>query len=92
MRKNWLTTIGGIMALMGGIPIALGSAHVAMPPWFYLLCISCAVIGPGIVGIAAKGQDEQSKPSQVEIALPTAPSQVAIAQPPAEENQEAPKP
>jgi hypothetical protein len=86
MRKNWLTTIGGIMALMGGIPIALGSAHVAMPPWFYLLCISCGVIGPGIIGIAAKGQDEQQKPNQVEIA------QIAIPAPPAEANQEAPKP
>jgi hypothetical protein len=86
MRKNWLTTIGGIMALMGGIPIALGSAHVAMPPWFYLLCISCGVIGPGIIGIAAKGQDEQTKPNQVEIA------QIVIPAPPTETNQEAPKP
>lgn len=53
------------MALFGAIPIALGTAHVAMPSWFYVVCISFGVIGPGIVGISAKGQDEHSTSDQV---------------------------
>jgi hypothetical protein len=65
MKKNWLTTVGGIMALFGAIPIALGTAGVHMPSWLYIVCISCSVIGPGIVGIAAKGQDEHSTAAQV---------------------------
>jgi hypothetical protein len=67
MRKNWLTTIGGIMAGFGVIPIALGAAKVAMPPWLYILCICFAAIGPVIVGVAAKGQDEHSTATQVAV-------------------------
>jgi len=66
MRKNWLTTIGGIMAGFGVIPIALGAAKVAMPSWLYVICICFAALGPVIVGVAAKGQDEHSTVSQVQ--------------------------
>lgn len=67
-RSNLLTTIGGIMAGFGVIPIALGTAHVAMPSWLYVVCISFAAIGPVIVGVAAKGQDEHSTADQVRTA------------------------
>jgi hypothetical protein len=77
MKKNWLTTVGGVMALFGAIPIALGTAGVHMPRWLYVVCISLSVLGPGIVGIAAKGQDEHSTPTQV------AQSGVVAAPPPA---------
>lgn len=65
MRKNWLTTAGGIITLFAGIPPALGAAHVAMPGWLYMVCIMCGVIGPGIIGIGAKGQDEHSTTAEV---------------------------
>jgi hypothetical protein len=65
MKKNWLTTVGGIMASFGVIPIALGSSGVHMPSWLYVLCISFAALGPAIIGVAAKGQDEHSTPTQV---------------------------
>jgi hypothetical protein len=61
-RSNLLTTIGGILSLLGGIPIALGTAGVKMPSWLYIVCISGTVIGGGITGIAAKGQDEPAVP------------------------------
>jgi hypothetical protein len=47
MKKNWLTTAGGIMALFGAIPIALGTAGVHMPSWPYIICISFGVIWTG---------------------------------------------
>jgi hypothetical protein len=65
-RSNLLTTIGGIMALFASIPVALGMAHVAMPGWFYATCVTLGVLGPGIVGLAAKGQDEHSTDVQVQ--------------------------
>jgi hypothetical protein len=61
MRKNWLTTVGGIMAAFGTIPIALGTAHVRMPAWLYMVCISLAALGPAVIGVAAKGQDEPAE-------------------------------
>jgi hypothetical protein len=66
MRKNWLTTAGGIISLLGGVPIALGTAGVHMPNWLYIICISGTVIGPGLIGLAAKGQDEHSTTDQVQ--------------------------
>jgi hypothetical protein len=65
MRKNWLTTVGGIMAGFGVIPIALGTAHVAMPSWLYVLCICFGAMGPVVIGVAAKGQDQHSTTTQV---------------------------
>jgi hypothetical protein len=73
MRTNLLTTIGGIMALFGAIPIALGTAGIHMPNWLYVLCISFGVLGPGIVGISAKGQDVHSTADQVEKASTSTP-------------------
>jgi len=66
MRKNWFTTIGGIMAGFGVVPIAFGTAHVALPAWLYVACIFLAAMGPVIIGVGAKGQDEHSTITQVE--------------------------
>jgi hypothetical protein len=64
-KKNWLVTLGGIMAGMGVIPISLGAAHAHMPGWVYNICIFAAALGPVIIGVAAKGQDEHSTTAQV---------------------------
>jgi len=73
--KNWrssnLATIGGIMAGFAGIPIAWGAAinaHIIstsyqMPGWFFLLCVSLGVLGPVVIGVAAKGQDDHATPA-----------------------------
>ena len=65
MRKNWFTTVGGIMAGFGLIPIAFGTAHVALPSWLYILCIFVGTMGPVVIGVGAKGQDEHSTIDQV---------------------------
>jgi len=59
-RKNWFTTIGGIMAGFGLVPIALGTGHVKMPDWLYIACIFVGTLGPVVIGVGAKGQDEHS--------------------------------
>ncbi len=66
MRTNVLTTIGGIMSGFLLIPTALGTAKVAMPGWLYLTCIVVGTLGPVVIGVAAKGQDEHSTKKQVE--------------------------
>jgi hypothetical protein len=66
MRTNTLTTIGGILAGFGVVPIAFGSAHIALPSWLYATCIFAAAIGPVIIGVAAKGQDTHSTETQVQ--------------------------
>jgi hypothetical protein len=70
MRKNWLTTIGGIMALFTLLPPALGQANMHAPNWLNLTFFCVGAIGTGIIGIAAKGQDEHSTPTQVQQAAP----------------------
>ena len=66
MRTNTLTTIGGIMAGFGVVPIAFGTAHVALPGWLYATCIFLAAIGPVVIGVAAKGQDTHSTEAQIQ--------------------------
>jgi len=66
MRKNWFTTVGGIMAGFGLVPIALGTSHVKMPDWMYIVCVFMATLGPVVIGVGAKGQDEHSTPDQVQ--------------------------
>lgn len=65
MRRNWFTTVGGIMAGFGLIPIALGSSGIHMPSWLYLVCVVLATMGPVVVGVGAKGADEHSTLDQV---------------------------
>jgi len=66
MRKNWMTTAGGIMALFIGLPTILAASHLNTPNWFSVACIVIGTLGGGLVGLAAKGQDEHSTVSQVE--------------------------
>ena len=68
MRKNWFTTVGGIMSGFGVVPIAFGTAHVALPSWLYVACIFLAAMGPIVIGVGAKGQDEHSTAEQVQTA------------------------
>lgn len=76
MRKNWFTTIGGIMGGFGLIPIAVGTAarelpnaHIMMPGWMYLVCIILAAMSPIVIGVGAKGQDEHPSEDQIRKAL-----------------------
>jgi hypothetical protein len=71
MRKNWMTTIGGIMVALGTLPPLVTASHVAAPLWwnscqFPLLLLG--LIGGAMLGLAAKGQDEHSTESQVTVA------------------------
>lgn len=68
MRKNWLTTIGGIMAGCIGIPIAVSTAGYHLPEWLGLIFVILGTLGAVVVGVAAKGQDEHSTADQVELA------------------------
>lgn len=65
MRKNWLTTVGGIMALFTALPPAMGQANMHAPNWLNLSCFIIGTLGMGIIGFAAKGADEHSTPAQV---------------------------
>ena len=73
MKKNWLTTVGGIMALFLALPTVLGASHLAIPNWMNIAFVIIGTLGGGIVGIAAKGQDEHSTVQQVENATATKP-------------------
>lgn len=64
-KTNLLTTIGGIMAGFGVVPIAFGTAKIALPSWLYILCIFLAAMGPVLIGVSAKGQDEHSTLDEV---------------------------
>lgn len=66
MRKNLFTTIGGIMSGFALIPISVGTAGKHMPDWLYLACLFIGTMGPVIIGVGAKGQDEHSDAAQVQ--------------------------
>ena len=66
-RKNWMTTLGGIMAGLGTLPLLATASHLDLPLWwnycqFPLFLIGS--IGTIILGVAAKGQDEHNTPPQ----------------------------
>lgn len=65
MKKNWMTTIAGLMVGLGQIPLGLQYAHLpfALPLWwnaaqFPLWLVG--TVGGVLVGVAAKGQDEHT--------------------------------
>jgi len=72
MRKNWLTTLGGGIGLFSGLPIIWGTAvkdgmmHTPMPGLLYVFCMFSLPLSLGIIGLAAKGQDEHSTFNEVE--------------------------
>lgn len=68
MKKNWLVTVGGIMAGMTGVPLVLGASHIAVPNWLNLALFLIGAIGGVVTGVAAKGQDEHSTAQEVHTA------------------------
>lgn len=64
-RTNTLTTIGGIMCLFTALPPAMGQANMHAPNWLNLACFLIGTLGMGLVGFAAKGQDEHSTETEV---------------------------
>lgn len=72
MRKNWLTTTAGIIGLFSGLPTVWGTAvekgymHSQMPGWLYITCMFAIPFSLGLVGLAAKGQDEHSTSDQIQ--------------------------
>ena len=65
MKKNYMTTIGGIMALFIGLPTVLGASHLSVPNWMNVAFIIIGTLGGGVIGLAAKGQDEHSDADEV---------------------------
>ncbi len=68
MRKNWLTTVGGIMAGFSGIGLAAQAAGYHLPEWLGLTLFLIGSVGAIVVGVAAKGQDEHSTQGEVQAA------------------------
>lgn len=71
MRKNWMTTLAGIMVGLGTLPMLATYSHLALPLYwnecqFPLFLIGA--IGGILLGVSAKGQDEHSTVRQVEAA------------------------
>jgi hypothetical protein len=68
MRKNWLTTVGGIMGGCLGVPLIVAQAGYRLPGWLALTFVCIGAVGGVIVGVAAKGQDEHSTSAEVQAA------------------------
>jgi uncharacterized YccA/Bax inhibitor family protein len=71
MFKNWVTTVGGVMAGLGTLPLVVSASHVAFPLWwnyFQFPLYLVGAIGTIILGLAAKGADQHSTATQVAIA------------------------
>lgn len=69
MRKNWLTTLGGVMVGLGTLPMLVTASHAAFPLWWnscQFPLVLVGLIGGILLGIAAKGQDEHSTVQQVQ--------------------------
>lgn len=71
MKKNWLTTVGGLMTALGGVPLLVATSGYTPPSWWQHLVfplILIGILGAVITGWAAKGADEHSDQSQVNTA------------------------
>lgn len=72
MRKNWLMTVAGIMAGLGGVPILVSQIPGINPPhWWQVLIfpfLLVGVVGTVMLGVAGKGQDEHSTQAQTDLA------------------------
>jgi hypothetical protein len=70
MFKNWFTTLAGIMAGLGTLPMMAGASHVAIPLWWnncQFPLILVGAIGVIMLGVAAKGADEHSTQNEVAV-------------------------
>jgi len=71
MKKNWLVTVAGIMAALGGVPVLIATSGVTPPLWwshvaFFFVLVG--VVGVALMGWAAKGEDEHSTVAQTQAA------------------------
>jgi hypothetical protein len=82
LRKNWMTTLGGVLAGLGTLPLLVTASHVAFPLWWndvQFPLFLCGAAGTIIMGLAAKGQDEHSTPAQMQAAADQAAVKQAVA-------------
>ena len=82
MYKNWVTTLGGIMAGLGTIPMLVTASHIGFPLWWndcqFPLYLT-GFLGTVLLGLAAKGADQHSTPAQIQAAdLQSKVQQVAL--------------
>lgn len=68
MKKNWLTTLGGIMAGCGTLPMIISQSGYHVPNWLGLTLVLLGGLGLVVMGVAAKGQDEHSTAQEVHTA------------------------
>lgn len=72
--KNYLTTLAAIITAFATVPIAVGeySKHIGrtiyMADWFYIVCVSCGVIGPVFGLLFAKDYNTHPTQEQVDVA------------------------
>lgn len=66
MRKNWLTTVAGIMTGIGTFPPLLLAAGYHLNQNVSLAMFVAGLLGGVLLGVAAKGQDEHSTMTQVQ--------------------------
>jgi hypothetical protein len=66
MKKNWLVTVGGIMAGCLSVPIGAATMGYPLPKTMAMILIVVGLIGAVVTGVAAKGQDEHSTEAQVQ--------------------------
>jgi hypothetical protein len=79
MYKNWVPTVAGLMAAVGGFPVALMQSGYHLNPTFSLVMAIIGLFGIALLGRAAKGQDQHSTQAQV-----TASTAVVVATTPRE--------
>jgi hypothetical protein len=67
--KNWVTTLGGILAGLGTLPLLVTASHVSFPLWWnecQFPLFLCGGVGTILLGLSAKGTGEHSTTLQVE--------------------------